>query len=242
METMAARVFLLDGFGVHLAGELVDLPRGVQRLVAYLGLSARPARSAVAGALWPEASEKLAHNSLRSALWRLQQAAPGLVEVPYGALALAAGVRVDVCELTSWARGALDPRTDADDVRPTDAGRLGELLPGWYDDWVLLERESLRQLRMHAFEALAEKLSRAGRHGEAVQAAHTAIRAEPLRETAHRTLVRVHLAEGNVAEALRAYESFRTFLRRELGVPPTAAMESLVTELRRSPLVRALAS
>src|SRR5687768_4858539 len=116
METKAARVLLLDGFGVHLAGELVDLPRGVQRLVAYLGLSARPARSAVAGALWPDASETLAHNSLRSALWRLQQVAPGLVDVPYGALALAEGVRVDVHELTSWARDALNPRTDADDV------------------------------------------------------------------------------------------------------------------------------
>jgi DNA-binding SARP family transcriptional activator len=242
METVAARVLLLDGFGVRRAGEVVDLPPGVQRLVAYLGLAARPARSAVAGALWPDASESLAHNSLRSALWRLQQVAPGLVDAPCGALALADGVQVDVRDLTSWARPALDPRTDVDGVLPVDVGRSGDLLPGWYDDWVLLEREGLRQLRMHAFEALANKLSRAGRHGEAVQAAHTAIRSEPLRESANRTLVRVHLAEGNLAEALRAYESFRAVLRRELGVAPTPAMESLVAELRRSPLVRAFAS
>jgi DNA-binding SARP family transcriptional activator len=95
---------------------------------------------------------------------------------------------------------------------------------------------------MHSFEALADKLSRAGRYGEAVEAAHTAVRAEPLRESAHRALVRIHLAEGNVTEALRAYESFRTALRREMGVAPTAAMQALVSGFRRTSSVRALAS
>ena len=247
METWRACVVLLDGFGLRLgasrhAETAVDLPRGAQRLVAYLGLSRHPARSAVAGALWPEVSEALAHRSLRSALWRLQKAAPGLVDVSCGALALAGDVRVDVRELTSWARDVLDPRTDVGGLPPLDVGRSGELLPGWYDDWVLLEREGLRQLRMHAFEALADKLSRAGRYGEAVQAAHIAIRAEPLRETAHRALVRTHLAEGNVTEAFRAYESFRTFLLGELGIAPTARMEVLVSGVRRSSRERALAS
>jgi DNA-binding SARP family transcriptional activator len=246
METVAAQVALLDGFSLHLGrgrrpSTVLDLPLGSQRLVAYLGLSYRPARSAVAGALWPDASESLAHNSLRSLLWRLQRAAPGLLDVSGGALALAREVRVDVRELTAWARGVLDPATEVAEVLSVDVGRTGELLPGWYDDWVLLEREGLRQLRMHACEALADKLSRAGRHGEAVQAAHDAIRAEPLRETAHRALVRAHLAEGNVAEAFRAYESFRTILRRELGIAPTASMEALVCGLRAS-LVRVLAS
>jgi DNA-binding SARP family transcriptional activator len=247
METVVAHVALLDGFSVHLGRArrpptVLDLPQGSRRLVAYLALSRRPARSAVAGALWPDASETLAHNSLRSLLWRLQKAAPGLVDVSGGALALAGGVRVDVRDLTAWARSLLDPRTEVADVLPLDVGRTEELLPGWYDDWVLLEREGLRQLRMHACEALADKLSRAGRHGEAVQAAHDAIRAEPLRETAHRALVRAHLAEGNLVEAFRAYESFRTILREELGIAPTASMEALVCGLRRSSLVRALAS
>jgi DNA-binding SARP family transcriptional activator len=244
---MAARVVLLDGFGLHLgaarhAATAVDLPRGAQRLIAYLGLSRRPARSAVAGALWPDVSEALAHSSLRSSLWRLHKAAPGLVDVSGEALALADAVRVDVRELTSWARRALDPRADVDGVLPLDVGESGELLPGWYDDWVLLERERLRQLRMHTFEALADKLGRAGRYGEAVQAAHTAVRAEPLRETAHRALVRIHLAEGNLTEAFRAYDSFRALLWEEMGVGPTAAMEALVAHLRRSAPVRALVS
>jgi DNA-binding SARP family transcriptional activator len=58
---------------------------------------------------------------------------------------------------------------------------------------------------------------------------------EPLRESAHRALVRVHLAQGNVAEAVRAYESFRALLAADLGVEPTAQMDALVCRFRRSP-------
>jgi DNA-binding SARP family transcriptional activator len=237
MGSTAARVVLIDGFGLHLGvpgagGAAVDLPRGVQRLVAYLGLSNRPARAAVAGELWPDVPEEQAHSSLRTTLWRLLRAAPGLVDTSSGGLALARGVRVDVRELAACARGVPDPHADADAVLPLDVDRAGELLPGWYDDWVLLRREHVRQLHLLALEAWAERLSRAGRYGEAVQAAHAALRVEPLRETAHRALVRVHLAEGNAVEALRAYESFRTLLREEMGLVPSARMDDLVRGLR----------
>jgi len=104
----------------------------------------------------------------------------------------------------------------------------------------LEERAHLRQLRLHSLDALAEKLSRAGRHGEAVQVAHAAVRSEPLRETAHRALVRIHLAEGNISEALRAYESFRALLLDELGVAPSAMMQAPLSGLRRPQPVRAL--
>src|SRR3712207_3434285 len=75
-----ARVVLLGGFAVELAGAqpgstLDGLPRGVQRLVAYLGLAGRPARAAVADRLWPDVSEERALGSLRSALWRLHKVA-----------------------------------------------------------------------------------------------------------------------------------------------------------------------
>lgn len=236
----AARVALLDGFTLRLDGAVRpvpadDLPRGVQRLVACLSLCGRPARTAIAGQLWPEVPEENAHRSLRSALWRLHKVAPGLVEVSGGALCLAAGVRVDVRELTEWAQRMLDPRSAVDDDGGAPVvGLRGELLPGWYDDWVLLERERVRQLRMHALEALAEKLAAAGRYGEAVQAAYAAVVAEPLRESAHRAVVRVHLVEGNVAEAVRAYDSFRTMLAEELGVAPSSQMDRLVCDLPRA--------
>ncbi|MGY1690658.1 AfsR/SARP family transcriptional regulator [Geodermatophilus sp. SYSU D01105] len=232
-------VTLLDGFSLCL-GEgtshrsLEDLPRGVQRLVAHICLSGRPPRTAIAGHLWPDAPEDHAHGSLRSALWRLHKVAPGLVEVSGSTLALADGVRVDVWELGDWARRVRDPRSCLADVEVPDVGLAGELLPGWYDDWVLLERERLRQLRMHALEQAAVRLAVAGRHGDALQAAHAAVRAEPLRESAHRTVIRVHLAEGNVVEALRTYDRFREMIADELGVQPGEHMARLVRGLSGS--------
>jgi len=177
--------------------------------------------------------EDHAHGSLRSALWRLQKAAPGLVEVSAGCLGLAPGVRVDVQELCDWARRVRDPHACLETVGLPDSGLLGELLPGWYDDWVLLEREGLRQLRMHALEEVAARLAAVGRYGAALEAAYGAVRAEPLRESAHRRVVEIHLAEGNVAEALRAYDRFRVLLSEELGVVPTEHMIRLVRELPR---------
>jgi DNA-binding SARP family transcriptional activator len=226
-------VELLEGFSLEFkrcGGRVSDgLPRGVQRLVALLGVSRRPPRTAVAGLLWPDVPEVHAQGSLRSALWRLHKIAPGLIQTCRDTLSLADGVQVDVRELTCWAHQVLDPTARVDDLA---AARLqGELLPGWYDDWVLLERERLRQLRMHALEALTDRLTAVGRYAEAVQAAYVALQAEPLRESAHRTLIRVHLAEGNLIEAMHAYESFRTLLADELGVAPSRLMRELVNGL-----------
>jgi DNA-binding SARP family transcriptional activator len=238
------RVRLLDGFEIRMQGAAPDpapeLPRAVQRLIAHLSLAGRPARTAIAGTLWPDVTEAHAHGSLRSSLWRVQKVAPGLIIASGGTLSISPDVLVDVHELTEWARNALDPDFPTDDIRAGDLGLPCELLPGWYDDWVLLERERLRQLRMHALEALADRYAAARRYGEAVQAACAAVRAEPLRESAHRTVVRVHLAEGNIAEAVRAYKSFEAMLADEIGTAPTPQMCRLVARLagRRAAAVR----
>src|SRR3954462_6532568 len=131
MGTAAARVDLLGGFALHLTGSrscaaVDDLPRGVQRLVAHLGLSHRPARAAVAGLLWPDVPESQAHGSLRSALWRLQKVAPGVVDVSSGALALAPAVGVDVRKFDVWAHTSIDPRADIDPSMLAEVGRSGE--------------------------------------------------------------------------------------------------------------------
>jgi DNA-binding SARP family transcriptional activator len=233
------RVTLLDGFTLRLGddarSQVPDLPRAVQRLVVSLSLSRCPDRNAIAGQLWPDVPEGRAHGSLRSALWRLKRVAPGMVQVSGGSLWLAEDVWVDVRELDAWASRVLDPHVPGDDVAVPEDGLLGELLPGWCEDWVVLERERLRQVRMHALEALADKLVVAGRFGEAVRAAYAAVHEEPLRESAHRVVVRVHLAEGNLAEARRAYESFREMLADTLGIAPTPRMTGLLTEVRRRP-------
>jgi DNA-binding SARP family transcriptional activator len=238
-------VGLLGGFAVQLAVDgghtIVDgLPRCAQRLIAHLSLRGRPARAAVAGQLWPDVPEDHANGSLRSALWRVQKAVPGLVDVSGGALGLARDVRVDVREFRDWVQRVLHTDAVLEGPMAPEVAFRGELLPGWYDDWVLLERERLRQLRLHAFEALADRLACSGRYAEAVQAAYAAVGIEPLRESAHRAVVRVHLAEGNIAEAVRAYDTLCDMLGRELGVAPSGQMTRLVQEIspRRHGVVR----
>lgn len=237
--TSPTRVTLLHGFGLQLGGDpplpLGDLPRAIQRLVAHLGLSRCSHRTAIAGTLWPDVPEDHAHGSLRSALWRLKRVAPGLVQVSGDVLCLGAGVRVDVRDLETWAFQVLDARVRRGDVAVPGRALRGELLPGWCEEWVLLERERLRQLRMHALEVLADEFIVTGRFGDAVEAAYAAVHEEPLRESAHRVVVRAHLAEGNVTEAHRAYESFREVLADTLGVAPTPSMTGLLTGPRLHP-------
>ena len=109
----------------------------------------------------------------------------------------------------------------------------GELLAGWYDDWVVLERDRLRQLRMRTLEVVAVRLAAAGRHEEALQAAHAAVREEPLRESAHRVVIETHLAENNVGEALRQYQSCRRTLASGLGIAPSADLDTLLDTVVR---------
>jgi DNA-binding SARP family transcriptional activator len=108
-------------------------------------------------------------------------------------------------------------------------GAQAELLPGWYDDWVITEREHLRQLRLHALEALARELAARGRHAVAIEVALSAIALDPLRESGHRTLISLYLAEDNLSEAARHLRIFAGLLREELGVAPSPRMMQLVT-------------
>src|SRR4029450_13229953 len=80
---------------------------------------------------------------------------------------------------------------------------MGELLPGWYEDWVLFERERLRQLQMHALEAIAGRLTAERGFAGGIGGGRAAVRLEPLRESATRALIAAHLAENNVVEAVR---------------------------------------
>jgi DNA-binding SARP family transcriptional activator len=221
------RLALLNGFELGCDGIPVSLPMGAQRLVALLALHGRPAlRPFVAGTLWLDTSEERAHANLRSTLWRLHRCKDEIVEVRGQQLRLGDGVRVDVAETTLLARRALDKTADSGLELAPDLFS-GDLLPDWYEDWVLIEREQFRQLRLRALDSLCERLTRAGRLGEALEAGLVALAGEPLRESAHRAVVRIHLADGNVGEAVRQYHLCRRLLEEQLGVEPSEQMECL---------------
>lgn len=216
----ATEVLLVGGFQVRVGGATVELPSGGQRLVALLALLGRCSRSRVAGSLWPDSSEERALASLRTVLWRLNQVAPRLVASSGGPLRLAPEVDVDVDRFQRAAARMM--RAPAEYTGWEElVGVGGELLADWPDEWLLPHRERLHQMQLHVLEAAAEGLSAQGRYGLALEAALAALHADPLRESAHRSVMRVHVAEGNLAEAWRAYSACRRLLQRELGVDPS---------------------
>jgi DNA-binding SARP family transcriptional activator len=230
----AADIRLTGEFELLLDGRRLPIPRSAERVLAYLALADRSvARSRLAGALWLDRSERSASKSLCTALWRLHRAGVDIVTAVADRIRLHPGVVVDVKDLEELACQLIRrPNSDA-------LVRLGllleavELLPDWDDEWVVADRERFRLLRLEAMESAAAALAQHGHLGDALIAALTAVHAEPLRESARRLLIRIQMAQGNHAEAIRSYGEYAALLRAEYGVAPSASIERLIEPLRR---------
>jgi DNA-binding SARP family transcriptional activator len=227
----AIRVALLGGFELGVGGRVVRIPVHAQRLVAFLALHDRPLhRAYVAGRLWIDVSQEQAHNSLRSTLWRMRGPSRPVVDTSSTHLALAAAVEVDARELEAAARRVLHRESlavaDIDQLVNAD-----DLLVDWYEDWIVEERDRLRQLRLLALETACTELVAADRCTEALVAGAAAVAEDPLRESATRALIAAHGAAGNVAEALRRYETYRSSLADALELAPSQHMTTLIRSI-----------
>jgi DNA-binding SARP family transcriptional activator len=227
-EVSSYSLRLLRGFELRHRDEVIPLPMSAQRLAAFLALHDRPIqRLHVSGTLWIDSSEEHANASLRTALWRLRRAGPAMVDGTSTHLVLSQSLLVDIHETAMRAKRILRGEAqDGDDLFLL--AQAGELLPDWYDDWVVIERERLRQLCVHALERLSTDARAAGQFAHATDAGLAAVAFEPLRESAHRVVIEAHLAEGNASEAVRQYELFRRLLGSKLGLRPSPLMQELV--------------
>lgn len=236
----APRLCLLGGFELSAGGESVRVSRAGQRVLAVLAVAHRSRaapRADLAARLWPDLSAERAASNLRSTLWRLPRPRSRALVV-----STAVDVRlVDELDVDLWR--AEDLARELSSRHLTPEGTLDDLdllqldlLPSWDDDWLVVEQESHRQQRLHALETSSDELCGTGRFTEALTAALGAVRSEPLRESAHRRIIEVHLAEGNHAEALRQYDSYRRLIAHELGLPPSPAIRRLVGPLLGRPV------
>ena len=224
------RLRLLDAFRLTIEDRSIELPHPAKRLVALLAVRDHPLlRSYAAATLWLDHSDDRAGANLRSVLWRLRRRDLPIIALHRGTVELDPAVRVDVHEAVALARRWLAGVETDEDRASASAALEGELLPDWYDDWVQDERERFRQLRLHALETMAERLAASDRWGDAVLAALDALASDPLRESAHRAVIKVHLAEGNVAEAIRQLRRCERLMIEEVGVPPSAKLQELIT-------------
>jgi DNA-binding SARP family transcriptional activator len=236
-------VRLLGGFQVRLeSGAAIALPtRKAQALLAYLALppgQAHP-RDKLAALLWGSIREESARTSLRQALFAIRKGlGEAAVRTDGSTIALAAeSVDVDAAALAhdvaSGSPAAL--------ARAADLYR-GDLLAGLvvdegpWEEWLLGERERLREL---ALEGLAKLLAHQRRTGPLEPALQTALRLltlDPLQESVHRVLMRLYADLGRRGAALRQYQHCVAVLQRELAAEPDPETKQLYQDiLRRRP-------
>jgi len=228
------RLTLLGSWDLAIDGESVHVALNGQRMLALLALKGRLTRAYAAGMLWPDVFDEQASARLRSTLWRLQQTDDHLVAREGQRLALAPHIEVDAAEAASLARSFVDGDAVEEEVAEAALSMADtpELLLGWYDDWVVTERERLTQLHLNALECLADRLMHAGNPPKALQVAMAAVQMDPLRESAHRAVIRAHLAAGNPVLAKRQYDRYRELMRAEFGVDqPTPQMLDAISAL-----------
>src|SRR4051812_18210452 len=208
-------VHVLGGLSLTWEGRRLAVPPGSRRLLAHLALHPGGVdRRMAAGVLWPAVEDGRAAGNLRSALWRLQQVGCPLITAEQSWLGLRDDVDVDLARLEAWATRVLGHAPTPGDLG-VDPGPIAdlELLPGWYDDWVLAVRGRLQMRLLHALEELSRLLRRAGRPAAAVEAMHVAVLAEPLRGSGQLALLEAHHAAGDRSAAPRQDDALRPILR-----------------------------
>jgi DNA-binding SARP family transcriptional activator len=228
-----AQLALMDGFSLRSGEAVRHLSASAQRLVAFVALQGRSVpRQRAAFTLWPDASEVHAYGSLRTALFRLRAVCPGASVLECGSeFELSASIGVDVqraLELASRLESSATQNGDTKELELLLDG--GELLPDWYDDWVLIERERFHELRVRALETLSELHLACREVASAIRCSSEAVRADPLRESSRRMLISALLVEGNRAEALAHHRQFRQLLQ-PLGLVPSPRFDEIAHDL-----------
>jgi DNA-binding SARP family transcriptional activator len=217
----------------------------VGALLAYLAYYAHRAhpRDTLIEILWPECDPDAGRNRLSVSLssLRRQLEPPG---VPTGGVIVAdhAGVRLnpqavttDVAQFESALQAASRAGSSTERrERLSEAVELyqGELLPGYFEEWVLTERERLAEAFLEAVGQLVAHLEQVGDLPRAIQGARRMVAADPLREETHQTLIRLLAAAGQPDAALRQYRELERVLDEHLGDTPAPESEALVASLR----------
>ena len=210
---------LICGFRLTVGDEQVPVPDAAQRLLALLALKGQGlSRSLIAGTLWPEKTEYRATANLRSCIWRLHRASPGQAAIACTGTSLFLNPRIelDVAALERQGWALLDGRIAAMSEHSTDWFSQ-ELLPGWYEDWVIIERERLMQLQIRFLEGVVHTFGEAGDLARAIDHAMRLVAMDPLRERSQLALIRALLAEGSWGQANRVAANYCRLLDEAFG-------------------------
>src|ERR1700730_248845 len=257
MTMPALHIRLLGDFSLIYSGQQVTSlnPTRLASLLPYLVLhrDVPQQRQHLAFLFWPDATEAQARNNLRQLLHQLRQAFPA-VELFLSADAHllpwhpVTPFYLDVAEFEQTLTLA-DEAARRNDQGPLQAALeqadnlyRGELLPGCYDEWILPERDRLRQHHLQVLERLLRLFEVQGDTVSPIRYSQLFIALNPLSEDLYRHLMRLFALNNDRASALHVYHTCVTTLQREMGVDPDPATREAYERLmqQETPRIQAI--
>ena len=226
-------VWLLGKFEVKLEGKPVEITsRPAQSLLAYLILNAPKSyrREKLAGLLWPNSDDTNARNNLRQALWRLRQELGEeyfLTDRSSVGFNPQSDYRLDADLL----QNGLDEVTPVEIIIQAVAAYDGQLLPGFYDEWVMLEQERLQAIYEDRMQLLLARLVEESRWRETREWAERWIAQGQVPEPAYRALMMAAAGLGDQAGVAAVFQRCAEALAEEVGVEPSPATLDLFEKL-----------
>lgn len=227
---------LLGSFEVKHNKKTVSISsRPAQSLFAYLVLSAGTShrREKLAGMLWPDSLEETARDNLRHALWRIRKALPPKQKIEYlisDDLSIAFNASAEYW-LDASVLEKVGDNVSADELISVLSAYQGELLPGFYDEWVLLEREHINSVFEHKMARLMSALQDEKRWLDILDWGERWIKLGQKPEPAYRALMTAHAAKGDMSKVAATYERCVKSLK-EFGIEPSEQTKELYENLK----------
>lgn len=217
--------------------------RAARALLAFLLLHRDypQSRDRIAGFLWPDMDENRSRRSLTQALWRIRKLLPENLEADAQHIRISdsPSITVDVEVFESLAGSYSPSEPPSHEERETNIQSLyqavelyrGELLEGFYDDWVLVERERFRELYLRSLEHLVAFEKCEGNYDRALGYALKVTQSDPYREAVHREVMRLYYALNRPEAALSQYETCCKILEDEFSLEADQQTRALAQEI-----------
>ena len=236
------RLYFFGQFRIERADKLIRLPtRKLESLLSYLVLHpGNHSREKLAALCWGDVSDAQARASLRNALTLLRkQLGQEFFMADHSSVQLNPGypLWVDALDFQEQATRFLNSFSTAS-IAPDVHLYAGDLLPEFYDDWVLGERERFHSLYMETLLRLTQQMRARSEYQSAIEYAQQVLVRDAANERAHQHLMFSYMAVGDRSAALRQYESCRRSLQDELAVEPSRDTKMLHQWIQQAPAER----
>jgi len=241
MEVLRIRLFGCPGVSLNGEPWARQATRNSERLLGFLALNGERThpREKLATLLWKDVSLATARNALNTTVWRLRKslepnkADRGRFLKVDGAREIGLNFSDELwCDAHAFVT-ALDASEDTQ-LHDSVVALEGELLEGFYDDWIVAERERLNAARAQALQRLMSVATDSGSFDRALDYGRRVLERDPLRESVHRSMIWLYLQLGQRTQALRQYEACVAAIHRELGIQPMPETQALIAEIRNN--------